>query len=155
LQQPTAQPAEPGEGGETSTSKLAVPVALIPWSPPRIAGTTGHSVHPGVQDPEAKAGPDTCITKIQTYLKGNILPDDSASADQIACLANRYTVVEGNLYQHGVNGILMRCIIREESCELLTEVHGGECGNHASSYKLVGQAFWHGFYWPITLQDVI
>jgi hypothetical protein len=40
LQQPIAWPAEPSEGGETSTSKLAVPAALIPWSPPRIVGVT-------------------------------------------------------------------------------------------------------------------
>jgi hypothetical protein len=49
----------------------------------------------------------------------------------------------------------MRCITREEACELLTEVHGGECGNHASSHTLVGKAFWHGFYWSTVLQDVV
>jgi hypothetical protein len=46
LQQPTTRPIELGEGGETSTSKLVVPVALIPWCPPRIIGVTGNSVHP-------------------------------------------------------------------------------------------------------------
>jgi hypothetical protein len=64
LQQPIAQPAEPGKGGETSTSRLAVPAALIPWSPPRIVGVTGDSVHLGTQDPEARVGPDTWIMKI-------------------------------------------------------------------------------------------
>jgi hypothetical protein len=49
----------------------------------------------------------------------------------------------------------MRCITREEGCDLLTEVLGGECENHASSHTLVGKAFQHGFYWPIALQDVI
>jgi ribonuclease HI len=42
LQQPTAQPAKPGKGGNTSTSRLAVP---IPWSPLRNVGVTGDSVH--------------------------------------------------------------------------------------------------------------
>jgi hypothetical protein len=41
LQQQTAWPAEPGKGGETSTSRLAVPAALIPWSPSRIVGVMG------------------------------------------------------------------------------------------------------------------
>src|SRR6185312_1658241 len=36
LLKPTAHPAELGEGGQTSTSKLAVPVVLHLWSPPRI-----------------------------------------------------------------------------------------------------------------------
>jgi hypothetical protein len=101
-------------------------------------------VHPSAQDPEAQAGPDTRVTEIWTYLKDNILPDDMASADRIAHLAKRYTLVEGDLYRCGANGILMWCITREEGCELLAEVHGGECGNHASSSMLVG-----------TLQDTV
>jgi hypothetical protein len=97
-------------------------------------------VHPGAQDPEAQAGSDTRIMEIQTYLKDTILPDDMASADQIAHLAKRYMLVEGDLYRCGTNGVLMRCITWEEGCELLAEVHGGECGNHASSHTLVGKA---------------
>jgi hypothetical protein len=103
-------------------------------------------VHPSAQDPEAQAGPDTWITEIRTYLKDNILPDDMASADRIARLAKRYTLVEGDLYRRDANGVLMRCITQEEGYELLAKVHGGECGNHASSRTLVGKAFQHGFY---------
>jgi hypothetical protein len=155
LWQPRAWAANPSEGGETSTSKLAVPVVILPWSQPRILGVTGDYMHPGVQDPEAQAGPNTWITEIWTYLKDNILPDDMDFADRIARLAKRYMLVEGDLYRCVTNGILMRCITREEGCELLTEVQGGECGNHASSCTLVGKAFWHGFYWPTALQDAI
>jgi hypothetical protein len=64
LQQSIAQPAEPGKGSETSTLSLAVPAALISWSPPRIVGVTGDSVHLGAQDPEAQAGSDTWIIEI-------------------------------------------------------------------------------------------
>jgi hypothetical protein len=88
-------------------------------------------------------------------LKDNILPDDMTSADRIAHLAKRYTLVEGDLYRRGANGVLMQCITQEEGCELLTEVHGGECGNHASSHILVGKAFQHEFYWPTALQDAV
>jgi transposase InsO family protein len=68
-------------------------------------------------------------------------------------LAKRYTVVEGDLYHRSANGILMRCITQEEGRELLTEIHGGECGSHLSSRTLVGTAFRHGFYWPTALHD--
>jgi hypothetical protein len=64
-------------------------------------------------------------------------------------------LVEGDLYWRGANGILMRCISREEGCELLAEVHACECGNHASSRTLVGKAFRHKFYGPIALQDAV
>jgi hypothetical protein len=90
-------------------------------------------VHPNAQDPEAQVGPDTWITEIWTYLKDNIFPDDSVSADRIARLTKRYTLVEGDLYRRGTSGVLMQSITREEGCELLVEVYGGECGNHASS----------------------
>jgi hypothetical protein len=155
LWQATAWAANPSEGGKISTSKLAVLAVLLPWSPPRVVSITGDSVHSDVQDPEAQAGPDIWITEIWTYLKGNILPDDMTSADQIARLAKRYTLVEGDLYRCGANGVLMRCITREEGCELLAEVHRGECGNHASSHTLVGKAFWHRFDWPTALQDAV
>jgi hypothetical protein len=155
LWQPTAWAANPTEGCETSTSKLAVPAVLLPWSPPRVLGVTGYSVHPGTQDPKTQAGPDSWITEIRKYLKDNILPDDMASTDRIAHLAKRYTLVEGDIYRCGVNGVLMRCITQEEGCELLAEVHGGECGNHASSCMVVDKVFRHRFYWLTTLQDAI
>jgi hypothetical protein len=93
--------------------------------------------------------------EIRTYLKENILPDDSASANQITRLAKKYTLVKEDLYRCGTNDVLMRCRTREEGCEVLTEVHGSECRNHASSHTLVGKAFRHDFYWPTTLQDII
>jgi hypothetical protein len=94
LQQPIAQPTEPSEGGETSTSKLAVPVTLFIWSPPSIVGVTGNSVNPDAQDPDAQVSLDTWITEIRGYLKDNILPDEHASAEWIVHVAKRYTSVE-------------------------------------------------------------
>jgi hypothetical protein len=78
-----------------------------------------------------------------------------ASTDQITRLAKRYTLVEGDLYRRGINGVLMRCITREEGYEPLTKVPGGDCGNHASSRTLVGKIFRHGFYWPTAPQDAV
>jgi hypothetical protein len=81
----------------------------------------------------AQSGPDAWIS------------EDHVSAERIVRLAKRYTVVEGDLYRRGTNGILMRCITQEEGRELLAEIHGGECGSHSSSRTLVGKALRHGF----------
>jgi hypothetical protein len=102
----------------------------------------------------SQSGPDAWISEIRDYLKENILPEDHVSAEHIVRLAKRYTVVEGDLYRRGANGILMRCITQEEGRELLAKIHGGECRSHSSSRMLVGKAFQHGFYWPTALQDV-
>jgi ribonuclease HI len=153
LLKPCTQPAELDEGGQTSTSKLAVPAALHPWGPPRIVCT-----HEGPEDlmephPNSQGGPDAWISEIRDYLKDKFLPEDEASAERIVRLAKQYAVVEGDLYRHGTNGILMRCITQGEGCDLLAEIHGGECGSHSSSRTLVGKAFRHSFYWPTALQD--
>jgi hypothetical protein len=153
LMRPTAQPAEPGEGGETSTSKLAVPVAFHLQDPPRIVCATEGPANLLVPQPISQSGPAAWISEIRDYLKENILPEDHVSAERIVRFAKRYTVVEGDLYHRGANGILMRCITQEEGRELLMEIHGGECGSHSSSHTLVGKAFRHGFYWPTALQD--
>jgi hypothetical protein len=151
LQRPTTQTIEPGEGGNTNTSKLVVQPALFTWSPPKIVGITGDTVNPGAQDPDAQASPNAWITEIWDYLKDNILLDEHVSAEQIVRVAKRYTLVEGDLYRSGAKDVLMRCITREDGCSLVAKIHGGECGNNASSRMLVGKAFRHGFYWPTTL----
>jgi hypothetical protein len=107
----------------------------------------------GEPHPVSQEGPDAWISKVRDYLKDNFLPEDQASAERIVLLTNRYTVVKGDLYRRGANGILMRCVTREEGCDLLVEIHGGECGSHSSSRTLVGKAFRHGFYWPTALQN--
>jgi hypothetical protein len=103
--------------------------------------------------PVSQEGPDAWISKARDYLKDNFRPEDQASAERIVRMAKRYTVVEGDLYRRGANGILMRCITQKEGRDLLAEIHGGECGSHSSSRTLVGKAFRHGFYWPTALQD--
>jgi ribonuclease HI len=153
LLRPTAQPDELGEGGKTSTLKLAVPVASHLQNPPKDVCAIGNPASPLAPQPISQSGPDAWISEIRDYLKENILPEDHVSAERIVRLAKRYAVVEGDLYRRGANGILMRCINQEEDRELLTEIHGGECGSQSSSRTLVGKAFRHGFYWPFALQD--
>jgi hypothetical protein len=139
LLRPTAQPAGLDEGGETSTSKPAVPVAS--QDPPKVVCTLGDSADPLAPQSATQSGPDAWISEIRDYLKESILPEDHVSAERIMRLAKRYTMVEGGLYRRGANDILMRCITQEEGRELLTEIHGGECGSHSSSRTLVGKAF--------------
>jgi hypothetical protein len=59
----------------------------------------------GGPHPTSQEGPDAWISKIRDYLKDNFLPEDQASAERIVRLAKQYTVVEGDLYHHGANGI--------------------------------------------------
>jgi hypothetical protein len=90
LLKPSAQPAKLGEGGQSSTSKLAVPAALHPWGPPEIVCTFEGPEDLEEPHPNSQDGPNAWISEIRDYLKDNILPEDHASAECIVQLAKRY-----------------------------------------------------------------
>jgi hypothetical protein len=85
LLRPAAQPTELVEGGETGTSKSAVPVAS--QNPPKVVCALGDSADPLVPQPITQSGPDAWISKIRDYLKENILPEDHVSTERIVRLA--------------------------------------------------------------------
>jgi ribonuclease HI len=78
LLKPSTQPVGLGEGGRTSTSKLAAPTALHPWSPPRVVCTLEGPEDLGEPHPISQEGPDAWISEIWDYLKDNFLPEDQA-----------------------------------------------------------------------------
>jgi ribonuclease HI len=80
-------PAEPGEGGETSTSKLVVPVAFHLQNPPRIVCATEGPANLLAPQPVAQSGPNAWISEIRDYLKENVLPEDHMFAERIVRLA--------------------------------------------------------------------
>ena len=57
------------------------------------------------------------------------------------------TIVNGELHHRSVTGAFQCCVFPEEGCDILREIHEGDCGHHASSKYLVAKAFHHGFYW--------
>jgi hypothetical protein len=101
----TAQPAELGEGGKTSTSKLAI--LMAPQYPPKTVCAIGGPASPLAPQQISQSGPDAWISEIRDYLKENILPEDHVSAERIVWLAKHYVVVEGDLYCHAANSIHM------------------------------------------------
>ena len=95
------------------------------------------------------------ISEILGFLRDDVLPYDDVLAERIARQAKRYVLVDEDLYRCGTNGILLKCISREDGDDLLVELHESECRCHLSSRTLVGKAFRRGFYWPTALEDVV
>jgi hypothetical protein len=56
---------------------------------------------------------------IRLFLNNQPLSDDDAEVECIARKAKMYHLIDGVLYQQGVNGMMMRCISREEGIQLL------------------------------------
>nr|AAV59295.1 putative polyprotein [Oryza sativa Japonica Group] len=83
------------------------------------------------------------------------LPEDREGSERVQRISKRYVLVEGTLYRRAANGILLKCIPREQGVELLADIHEGECGAHSASRTLVGKAFRQGFYWPTALNVAV
>jgi ribonuclease HI len=88
------------------------------------------------------------------YIMEKRVPEDKVEHEKIIRRAANYVDISIELYRRSAsNGVLMKCVLWSKGLELLQEIHGGECGNHAASVNLVGKAYSSGFYWPTTLID--
>nr|CAE05030.2 OSJNBa0044M19.17 [Oryza sativa Japonica Group]CAE05529.2 OSJNBa0053B21.3 [Oryza sativa Japonica Group] len=98
---------------------------------------------------------DSQLVVNQVYLIDKTLPEDREGSERVQRISKRYVRVEGTLYRRAANGVLLKCIPREQGVELLADIHEGECGAHSASRTLVGKAFRQGFYWPTALNDAV
>jgi hypothetical protein len=78
----------------------------------------------------------------------------SAEAAHVMHRSKGFVLVDSKLYRRGArSGVLMKCVTKEEGCDILREIHKGVGGNHAASRTLVGKAYRAGFWWPTAVSD--
>jgi hypothetical protein len=100
-----------------------------------------------------EAADDWCLDFI-AYIVEQRVPEDKVASEKIVKRSANYVVIGTELYRRSAsNDVLMKSILRSEGLQLLQEIHGGECDNHAAYANLVGKAFRSGFYWPTALAD--
>ena len=78
---------------------------------------------------------------------------DKTEARRLARRAKSFILAEGELYKRSHTGILQLYIPIEQGRLLLSDIHGGICGHHATPRTLVGNTFRQGFYWPTMVAD--
>ena len=71
---------------------------------------------------------------------------DKMEARWLMCCAKSFVLIEGELYKRSHTRILRCCIPIEQGKRLLSDIHGGVYGHHATPKTLVGNAFRQGFY---------
>jgi ribonuclease HI len=93
-----------------------------------------------------EAEDDWCLDFI-AYILEKRIPEYKVKHDKIIRRSANYVVSGTELYRRSAsNGVLMKCILIPEGLQLLHEIHGGNCGNHAASANQVGKAVNLGFY---------
>jgi hypothetical protein len=72
------------------------------------------------------------MSLIKMFLDNQPPSDDNAEVERIACKSKMYHLIDGILYRRGANGIMKKCISREEDIQLLQDIQCGVCGSHSS-----------------------
>jgi hypothetical protein len=85
------------------------------------------------------------MSLIRAYLENQLPSDDNTKVERIARRSRMYHLIDGVLFHQGANGMMMKCISREEGIELLEDVHRGVSGSHSSWRSIIDKAFSHGF----------
>jgi hypothetical protein len=68
-------------------------------------------------------------------------------------LALKLTMIDGELYCHAVQGLLLKCLGEEEAQVAMGEVHKGLCEAHQLAHKMRWALRRLGVYWSTMLQD--
>jgi transposase InsO family protein len=95
------------------------------------------------------------MSPIKAYLDNQPISDDNAEIECIARKSRMYHLIDGVLYKQRANGMMMKCISKDEGIQLLREIHSGVSRAHSSWRSIVGKSFRHGFYWPTAKDDVM
>jgi hypothetical protein len=72
------------------------------------------------------------MSPIKMFLDNQPPLDDNAEVERITCKSKMYHLIDGVLYRRGANGMMMKCISREEGIQLLQDIHSGVCGSHTT-----------------------
>jgi hypothetical protein len=72
------------------------------------------------------------MSPIIVYLDNQPILDDDAEIKRIAHKSRMYHLIDEVLYRQGGNGMLMKCISKDEDSQLLRDIHSGVCGAHSS-----------------------
>ena len=67
--------------------------------------------------------------------------------------ATKYVLLEGELYYQTIDGVLLRCLDKEEAKVLMGEMHEGVYGSHQLAYKMMWVIRRNGYFWPTMLED--
>jgi hypothetical protein len=80
---------------------------------------------------------------INMYLENQPLSNDNTEVERIARKSKQYHLIDGILFRRGANGMMMKCIPREEDIQLIQDIHNGICESHSSWRSIIEKSFRH------------
>ena len=89
------------------------------------------------------------------YLRYGRLPEDPQLREQVRRRATPFVYLNDTLYRRAYDGVLLRCLDKQEAEYVLRQAHSSECGGHQSGPRLHHQVKRMGYYWPTMVTDAI
>jgi hypothetical protein len=78
---------------------------------------------------------------------------DKNSQKMIISKSQKYFWDAPYIFKHGNDGVVKRCVPREERLEILRKCHSAEYGGHHSHFQTQEKVWSSGFYWPEMHED--
>jgi hypothetical protein len=78
---------------------------------------------------------------------------DKNSQRRIISESRKYLWGTPYLFKLGYDGVMRRCVPREERLEILRKCHSAEYGGHYSHFRTQAKVWSSGFYWPEMHED--
>jgi hypothetical protein len=72
------------------------------------------------------------MSPIKVYLNNQPISDDNTEIERIARKSRMFHLIDGVLQRQGANGMMMKCISKDEGNQLLQDIHSGVCRAHLS-----------------------
>jgi hypothetical protein len=78
---------------------------------------------------------------------------DPAKRRELILNSTSFHLVNGILFHQNFDGVLMRCLEKDEAKKVLLEFHAGESGGHFGGDTTTHKVLRDGYYWPMLFRD--
>jgi hypothetical protein len=65
----------------------------------------------------------------------------------------KYCLTEGGLGWKNPDGVILRCVNKNEAKKILEELHSGHCSGHFVAHTTAHKILRAGYYWPTIFSD--
>ena len=85
---------------------------------------------------------------------GLLLEHWNSKQRRALCLKSAsYQIIEGILFRKNYDGVLLRCLEKEDEKKVMIDLHDGPTGGHFSRDTTAHKILRAGYYWPTLFKD--
>ena len=99
--------------------------------------------------------PNSWYQDLVHYLQEGLLPKHWNSKQRISlCLkSTSYQIINRILFRKNYDGVLLRCLEKEDAKKVIAELHDGLAGGHFFGDTIAHKILRAGYYWPTLFKD--